>query len=179
MAASREDKPKIEKASRDWPINTYLAIIQAGITGEKWINTFHRQYQLRQPATAIISLLYSNNGSLQQQKLVRLLRRTRQAITRALDNLEKRGLITRSACKYERRMKTIGLTDEGSKLAGRIKSEENRFNKIITDAISEKEGNQLALLLRTFENSLSADLKTRASNKAKNTPNRKRKSPSR
>ena len=61
-------------------ISFYLSVIRLNVVFEQGANLFHQSLGLRQPYMAIINTLFQNNGVIQQQTLIRYLRRSRQAV---------------------------------------------------------------------------------------------------
>ena len=57
-----------------------------------------------------------NEGTLTQQAIAYIIQKDKNSVTQFIDNLEKKGLVTRSAAKADRRVNNIVVTDVGMAL---------------------------------------------------------------
>ena len=57
-----------------------------------------------------------NEGTLTQQAIAFIIQKDKNSVTQFIDNLEKKGLVTRSVAKDDRRVNNIMLTEEGMAL---------------------------------------------------------------
>ena len=57
-----------------------------------------------------------NEGTLTQQAISFIIQKDKNSVTQFVDNLEKKGLVTRSVSKEDRRVNNIALTEEGMAL---------------------------------------------------------------
>ena len=57
-----------------------------------------------------------NEGTLTQQAIAFIIQKDKNSVTQFLDNLEKKGLVTRSVAKEDRRVNNIVVTKEGMAL---------------------------------------------------------------
>ena len=57
-----------------------------------------------------------NEGTLTQQAIAFLIQKDKNSVTQFIDNLEKKGLVTRSVAKEDRRVNNIVVTQEGMAL---------------------------------------------------------------
>ena len=78
-----------------------------------------------------------NEGTLTQQAIAYILQKDKNSVTQFIDNLEKKGLVTRSVAKDDRRVNNIVVTEEGMALKDSTKELAiNTMNKIL-EGISE------------------------------------------
>ena len=78
-----------------------------------------------------------NEGTLTQQAIAYILQKDKNSVTQFIDNLEKKGLVTRSVAKEDRRVNNIVVTEEGMALKDSTKELAiNTMNKIL-EGISE------------------------------------------
>ena len=78
-----------------------------------------------------------NEGTLTQQAIAYILQKDKNSVTQFIDNLEKKGLVTRSISKDDRRVNNIVVTEEGMALKDSTKELAiNTMNKIL-EGISE------------------------------------------
>jgi MarR family 2-MHQ and catechol resistance regulon transcriptional repressor len=82
-----------------------------------------------------------------QQELGSLLLVSRANVTKVIDGMEKRGLVTRSASKEDRRARFIKLTEAGKALVTRIIPVHNEKNIRFAAGLCKKEINILNKLL--------------------------------
>ena len=57
-----------------------------------------------------------NEGTLTQQEIAFIIQKDKNSVTQFIDNLEKKGLVTRSVAKEDRRVNNIVVTPEGMAL---------------------------------------------------------------
>ena len=57
-----------------------------------------------------------NEGTLTQQAIAFIIQKDKNSVTQFIDNLEKKGLVTRSVAKDDRRVNNIVVTEEGMAL---------------------------------------------------------------
>jgi DNA-binding MarR family transcriptional regulator len=57
-----------------------------------------------------------NEGTLTQQAIAFIIQKDKNSVTQFIDNLEKKGLVTRSVAKEDRRVNKIVVTEEGMAL---------------------------------------------------------------
>jgi DNA-binding MarR family transcriptional regulator len=57
-----------------------------------------------------------NEGTLTQQEIAYIIQKDKNSVTQFVDNLEKKGLVTRSVSKDDRRVNNIVVTEEGMAL---------------------------------------------------------------
>ena len=78
-----------------------------------------------------------NEGTLTQQAIAYILQKDKNSVTQFIDNLEKKGLVTRSVAKEDRRVNNIVVTEEGMALKDSTKELAiNTMNEIL-EGISE------------------------------------------
>jgi len=78
-----------------------------------------------------------NEGTLTQQAIAFIIQKDKNSVTQFIDNLEKKGLVTRSVAKEDRRVNNIVVTAEGMALKDSTKQLAiNTMEKAI-DGISE------------------------------------------
>lgn len=57
-----------------------------------------------------------NEGTLTQQAIAFIIQKDKNSVTQFIDNLEKKGLVTRSVAKEDRRVNNVMVTEEGTAL---------------------------------------------------------------
>ena len=78
-----------------------------------------------------------NEGTLTQQAIAFIIQKDKNSVTQFIDNLEKKGLVTRSVAKDDRRVNNIVVTQEGMALKDSTKQMAiDAMNKVL-DGIPE------------------------------------------
>ena len=79
-----------------------------------------------------------NEGTLTQQAIAFIIQKDKNSVTQFIDNLEKKGLVTRSVAKEDRRVNNIVVTEEGMALKDSTKQLAiNTMNKALKDIPEE------------------------------------------
>lgn len=89
-------------------LNCKLKKHLAEVFKQKGVNLTAEQY-------LVMDTLW-NEGTLTQQNIAYILQKDKNSVTQFIDNLEKKGLVTRSVAKDDRRVNNIVVTDEGMAL---------------------------------------------------------------
>ena len=109
------------------------------------------EFNLSDSAMNILMILYFGEGKVyKQQELSSLLLVSRANMTKVIDGLEKRGLVTRSTSREDRRARFIKLTGAGKTLAHRIIPMQNKKIVRIAAGLSASEISTLNKLLAKF-----------------------------
>ena len=79
-----------------------------------------------------------NEGTLTQQAIAFIIQKDKNSVTQFIDNLEKKGLVTRSVSKEDRRVNNIVVTKEGMALKDSTKQLAiDTMNKALKDIPEE------------------------------------------
>ena len=78
-----------------------------------------------------------NEGTLTQQAIAFIIQKDKNSVTQFIDNLEKKGLVTRSVAKEDRRVNNIVVTAEGMALKNSTKQLAINTMERAIDGISE------------------------------------------
>ena len=96
-----------------------------------------------------------NEGTLTQQAIAFILQKDKNSVTQFIDNLEKKGLVTRSVAKQDRRVNNIMLTPEGMALKDSTKQLAiNTMNELV-DGIPEQDLNTFVSVLKQICDNIS------------------------
>ncbi len=108
----------------------------------------HTKFGLSGSALNILTILHFGTGmGYKQHELGSLLLVSRADVTKVIDGLEKRGLVTRSASQEDRRVKVIRITKAGKTLVQRIIPLQNKESVRVTAGLSAHEIGTLNKLL--------------------------------
>ena len=89
-----------------------------------------------------------NEGTLTQQAIAFIIQKDKNSVTQFIDNLEKKGLVTRSVAKEDRRVNNIVVTAEGMALKDSTKQLAiETMNKAVA-GVSEEDLNTFVSVLK-------------------------------
>ena len=96
-----------------------------------------------------------NEGTLTQQAIAFIIQKDKNSVTQFIDNLEKKGLVTRSVAKEDRRVNNIVVTAEGKALKDSTKQLAiNTMEQALKD-ISEADLQTFVTVLKKVCNNIS------------------------
>ncbi len=104
------------KMGDDLRMHAYLSIMRTADEMLYHINKNAAKYGLNQTTIAILYYLIMSGGTLTPTELSIKTGRTKQTITPAIDNLEKKGYIKRDEIGEDRRTRSVSITENGLKL---------------------------------------------------------------
>lgn len=138
-----------QKNGFNWP-STEL-VLNFAYTHDVLLSDALKEYSafgLSISAMNILMILNLEEGEgYKQQELSSLLLVSRANVTKVIDGMEKRGLVTRSASKRDRRARFLKLTKVGKALVARIIPLQNARSVRITSGLSKQEISVLNRLL--------------------------------
>lgn len=108
-----------------------------------YINDKLKDVNLSSGLYPLLIKAYKNNG-ISQEELARELHVNESTVTRNLDKLEKKGLITKTP---EKRKKIINVTQKGRKTAQKIMDYDEKWDQIIRENITDEEFQDFQKLL--------------------------------
>ncbi|OGO19911.1 MAG: hypothetical protein A2144_12745 [Chloroflexi bacterium RBG_16_50_9] len=152
-------KDELGRQSQDWAVEANHLIFHAANALEAYVNKNHLKYGVSQRGIAILHLLVENDGKLPQKRLTRLLNRTKQAVTSALANLEKRHLVVREEGGRDHRRRSVRITEEGLKIAQECLPLRKQFYLTFMSSVSREEGQQLSAVLNKLSKKVIAGMK--------------------
>jgi len=83
--------------------------------------------------------IVSEDGDITQSEIAEVLAKGKPTVSRALDALEKKGLITRESNQEDRRVKPIRLTPKGQEVLDKVIPRAKQFNEAIKARLSPGE----------------------------------------
>ncbi len=143
----------------NWPLTEL--IFSLIYTHDILLSHFHKElskFDVSPSVSNILGILkHIEGGACTQQQLSSLLLVSRANITKMIDGLEKRGLVTRNFLKADRRARIIKLTSAGEALVERLIPNHNKCIARITAGLKKNEVTLLSELLKKFRTSIVAD----------------------
>lgn len=110
----------------------------------KFLNKKLKDVELSSGLYPLLIKSYKHEG-ISQEELASSLHVNESTITRNLDKLEKKGLITKTP---EKRKKIISVTDEGAEIAQKIMGYDDKWDEIIKKSLTESEYDDFKKLLK-------------------------------
>lgn len=101
-----------------------------------------------------------NEGTLTQQAISFIIQKDKNSVTQFIDNLEKKGLVTRSAAKEDRRVNNIVVTAEGMALKDSTKQLAIDTMEKAIDGIGEQDLQTFVTVLKKICSNISDTDKT-------------------
>ena len=130
----------------DIPISPLVSLLHRKQTA--YINDKLKEVNLSSGLYPLLIKAYKNNG-ISQEELASELYVNESTITRNLNKLENKGLITKTP---QKRKKIISVTDEGKKTAKKIMDIDEKWDSIIRKSLTDEEFQDFRkLLLRICE----------------------------
>jgi DNA-binding MarR family transcriptional regulator len=125
----------------DIPTSPLVSLIHRKQT--TYINGKLKDVNLSSGLYPILINAYKNEG-ISQEELASKLHVNESTVTRNLDKLEKKGLITRTP---EKRKKIIQVTQEGRKIAQKVLDYDEKWDEIIRKSLTDEEFQDFKKLL--------------------------------
>ena len=104
-------------------------------------------YPITREQWVIMKILYDKNG-VSQQDLADELMKNKASITSLIENMEKKGIVSRKTNSFDKRSKMVFLTEKGKDLRMEI---DQHFQKITADFVNEIETSNLNQTKDTLE----------------------------
>ena len=125
----------------DIPISPLVSLLHRKQTA--YINDKLKEVNLSSGLYPLLIKAYKNNG-ISQEELASELYVNESTITRNLNKLENKGLITKTP---QKRKKIISVTDEGKKTAKKIMDIDKKWDSIIRKSLTDEEFQDFRKLL--------------------------------
>lgn len=102
----------------------------------------------------ILDLLTEHTTGISMQKISEKIHRDNSAITRSIDILEKKNLVSRVNAEKDRRKKIILITKQGITLLHNAKDIAKQYAKEVAKGLTEKQLNDLFSILKTIQKNI-------------------------
>ncbi|MFJ7746331.1 MarR family winged helix-turn-helix transcriptional regulator [Peribacillus sp. NPDC097295] len=121
-------------------IKDYMSIMihQTDLTLTRYIKAKLAPLNIAPEQNLILLLLWGKDGR-SQNEIAKSLLKDKTNITRMLDNLEKKELITRHVNESDSRSYNVYLTEKGIKLGEQVYPITEEFNRIVCSGITSEE----------------------------------------
>lgn len=102
----------------------------------------------------ILDLLTEHPTGISMQKISEKIHRDNSAITRSIDILEKKNLVSRVNAEKDRRKKIILITEQGITLLHNAKDIAKQYAKEVANGLTEKQLNDLFSILKIIQKNI-------------------------
>jgi DNA-binding MarR family transcriptional regulator len=103
----------IRTQAQTMKVDTFLSFIYTAEIIDKYLHILLSDQQVSQAGFTILHHLILNNGTMLPTEISKKALRSKYAITRAIDTLEKQGLVQRQTVGKDRRTRRINITRKG------------------------------------------------------------------
>ena len=129
-------------------LNCRLKKYLAEVFKKKHVNLTAEQY--------LVMDTLCNEGTLTQHAIAFIIQKDKNSVTQFIDNLEKKGLVTRSVAKEDRRVNNIMVTPEGMALKDSTKQLAIETMETVTKGISEEDLKTCVAVLKKICDNINA-----------------------
>jgi DNA-binding MarR family transcriptional regulator len=145
---------EINRISQEMSISSVIAIT---VTDEVILDYLHREWNRTESTRAgfrILNILIKNNGFMRFTDMSKKVFRSKCAVSRVVDNLEKAGLVIREQVSNDRREKRISITEKGIEYIDATMHQRREISKHIMEGITEKEIKDLISTLKKIRKNI-------------------------
>lgn len=144
----------IRVLASDLRFNTGLQILYAGSLMDRYIDIIARKYGHNRSRLDILNALITHGGVMKPSDLSKMTFRSRQAVTKVTDGLERDGLVKRELVGKDRRTKRVIITRKGLDSANKFISNTLETRNPAVAKLSREQLQVLNTLLRQVRKEL-------------------------
>jgi DNA-binding MarR family transcriptional regulator len=96
--------------------DTFLQFVQTAVIINRYLDTHPAGRSASRTAFNVLNALVLNGGSMTPTQISKQILRSKHAVTRLVDTLEKKGLVKRGAIGRDRRTREVSITKKGLEL---------------------------------------------------------------
>ncbi len=143
QTAIKDLAKEIRQISQIVKFDSLILLMYAAEAANRFLESHLKKHGQDQTRLNILYLLISNGGSMTPTNISKRVYRSKHAITRAIDILEKANLVRREPTDGDRRSITITVTQEGIELVKRSLPDMQRASSIATSCLSSQQVDDL------------------------------------
>lgn len=128
-----------------------MLLTNIAVSQSNAINNLHREQGLKLTSLSLLYDIIERGGSSTQKELADYFPYTKQALTLAVDHLEKEGLVVRDQDQEDRRVKHICITEKGLEMSRQALEIRHGFYEKMEKVISAAEAETLVELLERLD----------------------------
>jgi DNA-binding MarR family transcriptional regulator len=102
----------------------------------------------------ILHNLITHGGSMTPTEIAKRVFRSKHAVTRAIDVLEKDGLVRRGAVRGDRRLRRVSITRKGLKLIATNMYDRREMSQQAMSCLNQRQSEELKVILERFRKHL-------------------------
>lgn len=134
---------EIKDISRVVRFDSLILLTYAAEAVNRYLGHWIKKYDQDQTRINILYLLIGNGGSMTPTNISKGVNRSKHAITRAIDILEKDALVRREPSANDRRSLNVVITRQGIDLVKKTLPSLQRASSIATSCLNEEQINEL------------------------------------
>jgi DNA-binding MarR family transcriptional regulator len=137
---------EIKDISQVVRFDSLILLTYAAEAVNRYLGHWIKKYDQDQTRINILYLLIGNGGSLTPTRISEGVNRSKHAITRAIDILEKDALVRREPSTNDRRSLNVVITRQGIDLVKKTLPALQRASSIATSCLNEEQINELKII---------------------------------
>lgn len=149
---------EINNISQVVRFDSLVLLMYAAEAVNKYLESYTSKYGQDQTRINILFMLIANGGSMTPTNISKRVYRSKHAITRAIDILEKDNFVERTPLGGDRRSINVGITQKGIDLVKEILPALQRASSVATSCMSKEQVEELGNLSRKLRKWLWASM---------------------
>lgn len=149
---------EIKEISDVVKIDSLILLMYAAEAVNKYLESQMKKHGQDQTRLNVLYLLISNDGTMTPTNISKRVYRSKHAITRAIDILEKDNLVKRVPSGSDRRSINVAITEKGINLVKQTLPDLQRASSVATSCLTKEQAEELGTLSRKLRKWLWASL---------------------
>ena len=139
---------KIADLNNELRVNTFFWLLFVCDAVERYLTTQMQESTTSRTGFNILNIMVSHGGTMRPSDISLLVFRSKHTITRAIDALEKAGLVEREPLGEDRRVRKVTITRKGLDLISRTLPSMRQVSDIATSCLDKQHVVQLNGILK-------------------------------
>lgn len=145
---------EIKEQSNRLSMDNFSTLVHVADILERFIDVQMRKVGINQTNYTLLNHLIVLGGRATPTELSKRVFRSKHAITRAVDTLEKEGLVKREGIGEDRRNRKVVVTAKGLNLVRKMVPFREQIGSTITEPLTEEEARRLSSILKRLRRHL-------------------------
>jgi len=142
-----------EQANR-LSVDNFITFLHTADMVERYVDSEMRRIGINRTHFSLLNHLIVLGGRATPTELSKRVFRSKHAVTRAVDTLEKQGLVRREGIGEDRRNRKVAVTTKGLNLVRRMVPFREEVGSRLMSVLNETEAEQLSAILKRFRRHL-------------------------
>ena len=142
-----------EQANR-LSVDNFITFLHTADMVERYVDSDMRRIGINRTHFSLLNHLIVLGGRATPTELSKRVFRSKHAVTRAIDTLEKQGLVRREGIGEDRRNRKVAVTTKGLNLVRRMVPFREEVGSRLMSILNETEAEQLSAILKRFRRHL-------------------------